>query len=58
MTVTLASPICPITRMKSVLEPRSLIQVGFVAGDTYITVGELPPPLAGTRFLACGPSVL
>lgn len=44
--------------MKSVLEPRSLIQVGFVAGDTYIAAGELPPPLAGTRFLACGPSVL
>lgn len=44
--------VCLMTFVKLVEEPRSLIQVGFIAGDTCHRGAELP--LEGTIFLACG----
>lgn len=52
MKITMAAPICLIACMKLVEQPRSLIQVGFVAGD--ISNGGSELPLESIVFLVCG----
>lgn len=52
MTVTVASPICLMTHVTLVEEPRSLIPVGFAADGTCECGVEVP--LQGSVFLACG----
>lgn len=52
MKITVAALICLMTCMKLVGEPRSLIQVGFVAADICNGRGELP--LESIIFLECG----
>lgn len=55
MKITVAAVICLMTCMKLVEQPRSLIQVGFVASDISNDGSELP--LESIIFLACGPSL-
>lgn len=52
MKITVAALICLMTCMKLVEQPRSLIQVGFVAGD--ISNGGSELSLESIIFLACG----